>query len=257
MSDTDTKVTPEDFDAVLFDLDGVVTSTASVHASAWKELFDEYLRTRAVGEKSEFVPFDADSDYRQYVDGRPRYDGVRSFLESRGIDIPYGAPDDSPDAETCCGLGNKKNRLFRKYLREHGADVFVTTIEWIGALRSQGLKTAVVSSSKNCQAILERTGIEDLFDVRVDGAVAEEEGIEGKPAPDTFLAAAERLGVEPHRAVVVEDAISGVQAGNRGNFGLVIGVDRADDAEALIEHGADVVVEDLVELHENGPESEN
>ncbi len=239
---------PGVFDAVLFDLDGVITSTASVHAAAWKRLFDGYLRERADAAGAEFVPFDLDDDYRQYVDGKPRYEGVQSFLLSRGIDIPFGVPADPPDMETCCGLGNRKNQFFRGYLDERGAEVFPSSVELVKALRNKGVKTAVVSSSKNCEAILEKAGLTDLFDLRIDGVVAENENIPGKPRPDTFLEAAKRLNVDPKKAVVVEDAISGVEAGHAGGFGLVIGVDRTDDAEALAEHGADVVVKDLQEM---------
>lgn len=250
---TDTSRSPDDFAAVLFDLDGVITSTATVHAAAWKELFDGYLEAR---DGSDFVPFDTETDYKPYVDGKPRYEGVRSFLESRDIHLPFGTPDDSPDAETCCGLGNKKNGYFRKQLAEKGAVVFASTVAWVRELRAKGVKTAVVSSSKNCEAILDKAGIADLFDLRLDGVVAEKEKIPGKPEPDTFVEAARRLGVEPKDAVVIEDAISGVMAGHAGGFGLVIGIDRDHHPEALAEHGADVVVEDLEEIrhpeHEGG-----
>lgn len=248
----DKPLRPEVFDAVLFDLDGIVTSTASVHATAWKQLFDSVLKEKAQETGKPFVPFDADTDYRQYVDGKPRYEGVQSFLDSRDIHPPFGAPQDGPDDETCCGLGNRKNIYFTEALNRDGAQVFATTVELVKRLKAQGIKVAVVSSSKNCEAILEKAGLSDLFDLRLDGVVAETEHIAGKPKPDTYLEAAKRLGVPAERAVVVEDAISGVQAGEAGGFGLVIGVDRTDDAEALAENGADVVVKDLGEFLDGG-----
>lgn len=240
-------ISRDDYDAVVFDLDGVVTDTARVHAAAWTEMFNDYLERRAEREKSAFVAFDPDADYRQYVDGKPRYEGVKSFLASRGIRLPYGDPSDSPETETVCGLGNRKNELFREELQKRGADVFQGTVDLIRDLRDHGFGTAIVSSSRNCLPVLESVGLTDLFDVRVDGVVAAEAGLKGKPDPDIFVAAAGRLGVSPERAVVVEDAISGVAAGRAGAFGLVIGVDRADGAEALREHGADVVTEDLAQ----------
>lgn len=242
------EVNADRFDAVLFDLDGVLTSTASVHSACWKKMFDEFLQAYSREQGQTFDPFDIDRDYRRYVDGKPRYDGVRSFLESRGIVLPEGKPDDAPDQRTVCGLGNRKNELFNEMVRAQGVERFEGSIDWARRLRSQGIKTAVVSSSKNCKVILEAAGIEDLFDTRVDGEVAARLSIPGKPAPDTFLQAATQLDVKPERAVVVEDAISGVQAGHAGGFGLVIGVDRHNDAAALSDNGADVVVEDLSEL---------
>ncbi len=240
-------LTHENFDAFLFDLDGVITSTAKVHSHAWKELFDGYLKTLADKTGKEFIPF-TDEDYRVFVDGKPRYEGVRSFLESRGVSLPFGDPSDAEDAETCCGLGNKKNAYFNVYLQEEGAEVFETSVQFVRQLLAQGFKTAVVSSSKNCQTVLQVAGIEDLFQLRMDGAVAEAEGIPGKPEPDTFVIAAERLGVPVSRAVVVEDSISGVQSGASGNFGLIIGVDRTGEAVELRKNGAHFVVEDLGEL---------
>jgi alpha,alpha-trehalase len=234
-----------DSDAVLFDLDGVVTDSATLHIAAWKELFDGYLKARATRERATFRPFDTEADYRQYVDGKPRYDGVKSFLESRGISLPYGDPSDKPDQETICGLGNKKNLIFNELLNTRGVRVFDTTVTLIRNLKAHGVKTAVVSSSKNCATVLAATGLADLFDMRVDGVESARLNLPGKPAPDTFLEAARRLGVEPARAVVVEDAIAGVQAGRNGKFGLVIGVARDGNRAALLEHGADVVVEDL------------
>jgi alpha,alpha-trehalase len=239
---------PERFDAVLFDLDGVLTATAKVHAAAWKRMFDEFLRRRAEEIREPFVPFDLGADYERYVDGKPRYDGVQSFLASRGIDLPYGEPDGEPGFDTVCGLGNRKNILVNEILAAGDVEAYEGSVALVRQLRERGIKTAVVSSSRNCPAVLSAAGIEDLFDARVDGIVAADLGLPGKPAPDTFLKAAEMLGVEPARAVVVEDAISGVEAGRAGEFGLVIGVDRKNVGEALREHGADIVVKDLGEL---------
>jgi beta-phosphoglucomutase family hydrolase len=239
-------VTPDKFDAVLFDLDGVITATARIHASAWKQAFDEILKKRAGG--GSFKPFDKHSDYEDYVDGKPRYDGAQSFLESRHIDVVRGAPDDPPDKETVWGIANRKNKLFEEALKKERVDVFEGTVAWIRRLRQAGIKTAVVSSSSHCKAILNNAGISSLFDARMDGDIADRLKLEGKPAPDTYLKAAEILGVDAKRAVVVEDALAGVEAGRSGGFGLVIGVDRKHDADALREHGADIVVSDLQEM---------
>jgi alpha,alpha-trehalase len=233
------------FDAVLLDLDGVVTRTAEVHARSWKRMFDEFLRARAEKEGGTFEPFDVDRDYPPYVDGKPRYDGVRSFLESRGIRLPEGERSDDGDRGTVCGLGNRKDRYFVETLQREGARVYEDAIEQIRSWRSAGLRTAIVSSSRNCAEILEAAGASDLFEVRVDGVVSAELGLKGKPAPDIFLEAARRMGVEPGRAVVVEDATSGVAAGRAGRFGLVVGVNRADREAALLSSGADLVVSDL------------
>lgn len=241
-------VTRDRFDAVLFDLDGVLTATARLHATCWKQMFDEYLERHATERGEPFEPFEIATDYKRHVDGKLRYDGVDSFLRSRGIALPWGDPDDSPAVETVCGLGNRKNELVGELLETEGVDVFPESIAWLRDLRSNGFVTAVVSASKNCERVLHAVGIADLFDTRVDGVVAAELGLPGKPAPDTFLEGARRLGVEPGRAVVVEDAVSGVQAGRSGGFGLVIGVDRTGDPGALREGGADIVVGDLGEL---------
>ena len=241
-------ITPERFDAVLFDLDGVLTATAKVHATCWKKMFDAFLHQWAAEHNEPFRPFDIETDYKLYVDGKPRYDGVRSFLESRGIQLPYGDLNDSPESKTICGLGNRKNELIHEVLASDGVEVFEGSLALVRQLRQAGIKLAVVSSSRNCRAILAAAQIEDLFELRIDGEVAAQRHLAGKPAPDTFLEAAKELGVEPKRAVVVEDAISGVQAGRTGGFGLVIGVDRTGDAEALKQHGADLVVTDLAEL---------
>jgi beta-phosphoglucomutase family hydrolase len=236
------------FEAVLFDLDGVLTETATVHATAWQQMFDEFLRSWAAESGQPFVAFDLERDYPQYLDGQPRYDGVRHFLASRSIDIPDGDPGDPPDAITVAGLGNRKNELVQVLLQTNGAHAYPGSVLLLRHVRSLGLKTAVVSSSKNCEAVIEAAGIADLFDARVDGWDVENGGLPGKPAPDTFLDAAHRLGIEPVACVVFEDALAGVAAGHAGHFGLVVGVDRADQADALRQHGADVVVDDLAEL---------
>ncbi len=234
--------------AVIFHLDGVVTKTAKLHAAAWKRLFDDFLETRGRETGDErYAPFDM-RDYRRYVDGKPRYDGIKSFLDARGIPLSFGEPDDAPEMETVCGLGNRKNQIFQKLLREKGVDVYPSTLDLIRLLRSNRIRIGIVSSSKNCAAVLEAAGITDLFDVRVDGKDSEVLQLEGKPAPDIFLEAAKQLGVSPQRAVVVEDAESGVQAGHSGHFGLIVGVDRGDNRESLLEKGADRVVRDLSEI---------
>jgi alpha,alpha-trehalase len=238
----------EKWDAVLFDMDGVLTQTAKVHAAAWREMFDRYLKQRSERTGEEFVPFQIATDYRTYVDGRLRYDGVREFLHSRRIELPEGEPSDPPDRETICGLGNRKNDLVLELLRTGSVETYECSVKWARHLRKIGVKTAVVSASKNCDLTLKAAGIADLFDCRVDGHVAARLDLAGKPAPDSFLQAARELEVDPSRAVVVEDAISGVQAGKAGGFGLVIGVDRHHDPEGLRQAGADIVVEDLGEF---------
>jgi beta-phosphoglucomutase family hydrolase len=232
--------------ACLFDLDGVLTPTATVHAAAWKEMFDEYLRGRAERTLEPFEPFEA-HDYQAYVDGKQRADGVRSFLASRGIELAQGAPDDPPDAETVAGLGNRKNDLVLTLLERDGVAPYDGSVRYVRAAREAGLRCAVVSSSANTRAVLRAAEILDPFDVIVDGVVAVRDGLRGKPAPDTFLAAARALDVEPAQGAVFEDALAGVEAGRAGGF-YVVGVDRVGQAEALREHGADVVVSDLAEL---------
>ncbi|GAA2145191.1 HAD family hydrolase [Actinomadura napierensis] len=243
---------PDAAAACLFDLDGVLTRTAAVHAAAWKEMFDGYLRERARDTGEPFVPFDPVKDYGRYVDGKKREDGTRSFLESRGIALPEGDPDDPPGNATVRGLGNRKNALVLKLIEEKGVETFDGSIDFVRAAREAGLKTAVVSSSANTVQVLRSVGITDLFDARVDGVVAADRNLPGKPAPDMFLAGAKELDVPAARAVVFEDALAGVQAGRTGGFAYVVGVNRVDDehAEALAEHGADVVVNDLSELLE-------
>lgn len=239
---------PDGTRGCLFDLDGVLTQTAKVHAAAWKQMFDSYLRDRAQRTGEPFVPFDPDEDYNEYVDGKPRYDGTRSFLLSRGIHLPEGDKDDPPDAETVHGLGNRKNELVQRLIREGGVEAYEGSVRYVRAARDAGLRRAVVSSSANCHEILVAAGIEDLFEVRIDGIVAEREHLRGKPAPDTFLAGARALGLEAGEAVVFEDALAGVEAGRAGHFRYVVGVDRVGQADALKAHGADVVVTDLAEL---------
>lgn len=237
------------FDAIIFDLDGVVTDTAKVHAAAWKELFDGYLESKKRRDGEPLSPFDPDVDYTTYLDGKPRYEGVQSFLESRGIVIAKGDPTDGTDQETICGLGNKKNHLFKKHLKRDGVEVFPSSVELIRQLKARRLKTAIVSSSKNCLAVLQSAGLEDTFDARVDGVVSASLGLKGKPNPDIFLKGAEILGVEARRSVVVEDSIAGVEAARAGQFGMVIGVDRINHGNNLREKGAHWVVRDLGEVH--------
>jgi beta-phosphoglucomutase family hydrolase len=239
---------PDAITALLFDLDGVLTKTAVVHDKAWKQMFDAFLKKWADDHGEDFKPFDEDADYNEYVDGKPRYDGVRSFLESRGIEIPEGEPDDPADAETVCGLGNRKNDLVQELIDRDGVEPYAGSVRFVEAARAAGLRRAVVSSSANCQEVLEAAGIADLFEERIDGKVADEQKLKGKPAPDTYLAGAKALGVEPAAACVFEDAVSGVEAGAAGHFGHVVGVDRVHHADALRAHGADVVVTDLAQL---------
>jgi alpha,alpha-trehalase len=241
------RVRAADYDAVVFDMDGVVTQTASVHAAAWRALFDDFLRDRAAQTGTRFRPFTPE-DYLRYVDGKPRYDGVHDFLASRGITLPWGSGDDPPAADTVCGLGNRKNTLFQKQLHDHGVQVFQSTVALIRELRAAHVHTAVISASKNTSQVLQAGGVQDLFEVQVDGQVAEERHLAGKPDPAVFLEAARQLGVQPRRSVVVEDAVAGVKAGHAGGFGLVIGVDRGGNAEGLRQNGADVVVKDLDEV---------
>jgi beta-phosphoglucomutase family hydrolase len=233
---------PDGVTACLFDLDGVLTKTAEVHARAWKQTFDAFLETR--GEE----PFDLVRDYDEYVDGKPRLDGVRDFLASRGIELPEGSPDDPPAAATVRGVANAKNELVLRLIRDEGVVPYEGSVRYLHAVRDAGLRRAVVSSSHNCRDVLVAAGIEELLEVRVDGVVAEERDLRGKPAPDTFVEAARILGVAPEHAAVFEDALAGVQSGRCGGFGHVVGVDRSGQREALLAHGASVVVDDLAEL---------
>ncbi len=239
---------PEQITACLFDLDGVLTDTASVHKKAWKAMFDDYLRRRAEYTGEMFVAFDIDSDYLRYVDGKRREDGVRSFLVSRGIHLPEGNPDDIAEAETIEGLGNRKNAMFHQTLQSDGVEVFDGSRRYLEAVTQAGLRRAVVSSSANTEEVLKITGLDTFIEQRVDGVTMREENLPGKPAPDSFLRAADLLGVTPAHAAVFEDALAGVAAGRAGKFGFVVGVDRVGQAEQLRHDGADIVVTDLAEL---------
>jgi beta-phosphoglucomutase family hydrolase len=244
------RVNRDQYDAVLFDLDGVITNTATLHATCWKQMFDEYLWERKEQKGEAFRAFDLATDYRLYVDGKPRFDGVRDFLRSRGIQLPEGNPGDPADVETVHGLGNRKNELVNRAIAEVGVEPYAGTVQFIHQLRRDGFEIAVVTSSQNCDAVLRAAKLDDLFKVRVDGNVIQAQRLAGKPASDTFLVGAKLLGVEPIRTVVIEDAISGVEAGSNGKFGLVIGVARKGNAEELKRHGAHLVVDDLGELVE-------
>jgi beta-phosphoglucomutase family hydrolase len=241
---------PERVLACLFDVDGVLTKTAKVHAAAWKETFDTYLKARAERSGEPFVAFDKEADYDSYVDGKSRADGTRSFLQSRHIDLPEGDADDRPWTGTICGLGNAKNGIVLRDIRAHGVEAYTGSVRYVRAVRAAGLRKAVVSSSDNCAEVLAAAGIDDLFEERIDGVTIEADHLAGKPAPDAYLAAARALGVDPNQAAVFEDALSGVEAGRAGGFGFVVGVDRVGQAEALRSHGADTVVSDLAELLE-------
>jgi beta-phosphoglucomutase family hydrolase len=236
------------FDAVLFDLDGVLTSTAKIHAACWKSMFNDFLRKHANRNRQALIPFDIENDYRPYVDGKPRYEGVRSFLEARDIKLPYGSPADDPIVESVCGLGNRKDELVRQAIAAGEVEAYPGSVALVRKLYERRMLMAVVSSSNNCREVLEVAGLADFFAARVDGIVATEQDLHGKPAPDTFLHAAHILDVPPARAVVVEDALAGVEAGRTGGFGLVVGVDRVGAGAALRRHGADIIVTDLAEL---------
>jgi beta-phosphoglucomutase family hydrolase len=239
---------PDGVTACLFDLDGVLTQTAKVHAKAWKQMFDEFLKSWAERHGTEFVQFDEHDDYDEYVDGKPREDGVRDFLASRGIHLPEGSPDDPPESETVYGLGTRKNDLVLEVIRRDGVEAYEGSVRYLKAARDAGLRRAVVSASHNCKDVLEAAGIADLLEARVDGNTTAERHLKGKPHPDTFLAGAEALGVQPAQAAVFEDALAGVAAGRAGKFGFVVGVDRVGQRDALRQHGADIVVDDLAEL---------
>ena len=241
-------ISRDQYDAVLLDLDGVITDTANMHAACWKQMFDAYLQQRAAERGEPFRPFDLATDYRLYVDGKPRFDGVRDFLTSRGIQLPEGSPDDPAQADTVGGLGNRKNDLVNNVIAEGGVEPYEGSVKLIQQLCQQGFKIAVVTSSQNCEAVLKAARLDTFFEVQVDGNTIRAHHLAGKPAPDTFLTAAQQLGVEPTRAVVIEDAIAGVQAGRNGHFGLVIGVARKGNAEELRHYGAHLVVHDLGEL---------
>lgn len=243
-----------DYKAVIFDLDGVITQTASLHAKAWKQMFHEFLDQWMEKKNTSVEQIHIDEDYPEYIDGKPRYDGVRSFLESRDIELPEGSPDDPPGKWTIGGLGNRKNDLFHEQLEKEGVHVFDDTVEFIKTWKDRGVKIAVISSSKNCKSILQNAGILDLFDARVDGVIAEQRNLDGKPAPDVFLNAAQEMNVKPSDAVIVEDARAGIQAGKNGNFGFLIGIARNIDADELYAEGADLVVDTLGDLREKTPQ---
>ncbi|MEH0981974.1 beta-phosphoglucomutase family hydrolase [Micromonospora sp. CPCC 205556] len=243
---------PAHVTACLFDLDGVLTQTAKVHNAAWKQTFDDFLRRRAAATGEQFRPFDPGPDYNRYVDGKPRADGVRSFLASRGVVLPEGDPDDPPEADTVNGVGNRKNVVLLERIHQDGVEVYPGSVTYLKAAVEAGLRRAVVSASANCGPVVAAAGLEPLLEARVDGLVARAEGLRGKPHPDTFLAGAARLGVEPAHAAVFEDAQAGVAAGRAGGFGYVIGVDRVGQADELRAHGADIVVTDLGELLDGG-----
>ena len=233
------------FDVVVFDLDGVVTKTALVHAAAWKEMFDEYMNLRESRDGEPFKEFTHEKDYLPYVDGKPRYKGVQSFLESRGINLDFGDPEDDTGKETVCGLGNRKNIKFREVLGNKGVEVYSSTVDLIKELKDKGIRIGVASSSKNCQFVLQAAEIESLFETRIDGVVSAEMGLKGKPEADIFVVAAKNLGAAPDKTIVVEDAVSGVQAGRNGRFGLVVGLARENNETELQENGADVVINDF------------
>jgi len=247
---------PDGVSACLFDMDGVVTQTAVVHAAAWKEMFDEFLRARAESTGTQFIPFDPHAEYDAYVDGKPRLDGTRSFLESRGIELPEGTPNDPPGTPTLYGLSNQKNNLVLEKIAAGGVQAYPGSITYIRSVKDKGISTAIVSASANTIQVLKAADIENLFDVRIDGVIAERRGLRGKPAPDTFLAAAEALRKSAKQAAVFEDAQAGVAAGRAGGFALVVGVDRVGQAQALLEHGADIVVKDLADLLEDDGQAE-
>ncbi|WP_431679840.1 HAD family hydrolase [Kitasatospora sp. KL5] len=244
---------PDDIHAFLFDLDGVLTQTATVHAAAWKDMFDTFLRAEADRTGTAFVPFDSVADYDEYVDGRPRLDGTRGFLESRGISLPEGSEQDAPGSRTVQGLSRAKNDTVLRMIREQGVEPYRGSVAYLHRLRDLGLPRAVVSSSANCRDVLRSAGIDDLFDVVVDGVTARRDGLAGKPAPDTYLAAARALGTAPEHAAVFEDALAGVASGRAGGFGAVVGIDRVGQAEELRAHGASLVVRDLADLLPDGP----
>ena len=238
----------ENYHGLIFDLDGVITQTAKVHARAWKKMFDQFLEKLSEEEGTDYKPLDIETDYPKYIDGIPRYDGVREFLKSRDIELPYGSPSDPPDNQTICGLGNRKNELFLETLEEQGAEVYGDTVTMIKKWRAAGLKTAVISSSKNCKPVLETARLLHLFDARVDGVISAELDIPGKPEPDIFIEAAVRLNRSPAQCVVFEDAIAGVAAASKGHLGLTVGVARQDNDDELLENGADITVNQLTEF---------
>lgn len=245
-------ITSDKYRAVLFDLDGVLTSTEKLHSACWKQMFDEFLTNYCKDKESKPAPFNLPKDYLEHVDGKPRYKGVEDFLISREIELPFGSPGDKPDSMTVCGLGNRKNELFNSLLNEKPVEVYKSSIELVRHLKYGGFSLAVVSSSKNCRKIMDAAEIKNYFEVVVDGLTAEESGLSGKPEPDTYLEAAKKLGVPAAETVVIEDASSGVEAGRNGNFGLVIGIARKNNSQELKNSGADIVVNDLAEIELQG-----
>ena len=240
-------ITRDKYDAILFDLDGVITNTANMHATCWKKIFDEYLQTRSTKTGKTFRSFEIATDYKLHVDGKTRFDGARDFLKSRGITLPEGTHDDPPHKETVCGIGNRKSNLVTKVIKTDGIEVYEGSMTFLKHVKEIGMKTAIVTSSENSQAVLQAAGIRDVFDAQIDGTTIVDQHLAGKPAPDSYLKAVQLLEVQPKRAVVIEDAISGVQAGVKGGFGLVIGIDRKGYAEELKKNGAHIVVSDLSE----------
>jgi beta-phosphoglucomutase family hydrolase len=237
------------FSTVIFDLDGVITDTAAVHSSAWKQMFDEFLKARAKRYNTPFIEFRHEEDYLPYVDGKPRYKGVESFLESRRIVLPYGNPHDSPQMESVCGLGNRKNQVFNQKILAGDIRIFETTVNFIHQLKKYNIRIGVASSSKNCKTVLDAAGLLDLFETRVDGVISAELGLKGKPEPDIFQTACDNLKVSYTQAVIVEDAVSGVQAGKKGGFGLVLGIARGGNSEELLTNGADISIGDIGEIN--------
>jgi len=254
--DKEAEISINKYLAAIFDMDGVITQSARVHAAAWKRMFDEYLKQRGDREGKEHKPFDDEKDYYRYVDGKPRYEGAESFLESRGISIPYGSPQDAVDRETICGLGNKKNQYFLEHLKENGVKSYPSTRVFVQKMKARKKRVAVISSSRNAQAVLEASGDLDLFHVVVDGMEASKRRLKGKPEPDIFLEAARRLEVSPENCIIIEDALSGVEAGRAGGFALVIGIDRSGQNNELKSRGADIVVNDLSEIRIKNNEAE-
>lgn len=236
------------YEAAILDMDGVVTDTARAHAASWKQMFDAYLKEHSDKHGWRYKPFDDTKDYYRYIDGKPRYQGVVSFLESRGIVLPYGSPDDPPDRETVCGLGNRKNHLFHDYLKKHSAEAYQSTVDFLQKLKNRKIRTAVISSSRNARAVLDSAGVQELFQVTVDGVYGTEQNLKGKPEPDIFLEAARLLNVSPEKTLVIEDAISGVEAAKKGGFALIIGIDRTGRNTEIKNHGADLVVHDVSEI---------
>jgi trehalose 6-phosphate phosphatase len=238
----------DQYDAAIFDMDGVITNSARAHAAAWKKMFDEYLQELNKKGIHDHEPFDPEDDYYRYVDGKPRYEGTKSFLESRQITLPHGSPDDLPDKETVCGLGNRKNKYFMEHLEKYGVEYYQGAVDLVNKVQNNGIKVAVISSSRNAKKVLDAAGVRSLFPVIIDGVYMAENGLKGKPSPDIFLEAAKRLNISPDRAMVFEDAVSGIKAAKAGGFALVVGIDRTGKNRDLKKSGADMIVRDLSEI---------